>query len=63
MAFESPREERLLKYLARAEEARQIALTIHDRQARETWEHIADGWEQLAQQFARGLPPPKHSKQ
>ena len=53
MSRESPAEERYLVYLARAEEARQIALTIHDTQARLSWERLADSWQQLAEQIAR----------
>jgi uncharacterized alpha-E superfamily protein len=56
MAQDHPGKERYLQYLARAEEARQIALTIRDPQARETWEHIADGWQELAEQRARAFP-------
>jgi hypothetical protein len=56
MAHASAIEERYLQYVARAEEARQIALTANDGQVRQTWEHIASGWEQLAQQVARRFP-------
>ena len=53
MSRESPAEERYLVYLGRAEEARQIALTIRDRQARESWERLAESWQYLAEQIAR----------
>jgi len=55
MSRESPIEERYLMYLAKAEEARGIAHTLTDEQARESWDQLAKGWEQLALQVKQTL--------
>jgi hypothetical protein len=49
----TPAEERYLIYLAKAEEARQKALTAKDPLARYSWEQLAVSWQQLAQQVKR----------
>jgi hypothetical protein len=46
-------EERRLAYLAKAEEARGLARTVADEQARRSFERIAQGWQNLAEQLAR----------
>jgi hypothetical protein len=47
-------EERHLAYLAKAKDARLVAvLHRHDVEAREMWGHIADEWQHLAEQVLR----------
>ena len=42
-------EERRLAYLAKAEEARTLARTVSDEEARRAFEKIAQGWQALAE--------------
>ena len=44
MPDDSSRKERMLTYLARAEEARRMAATIKDPETRKISEDLADGW-------------------
>lgn len=55
MSRESPLEERYLRYLAKTEEARHMALIATDETARRSWDRLADGWQQLAEHLARLL--------
>jgi hypothetical protein len=55
MSRESPVEERHLMYLAKAAEARALAQTLEDVHARNAWEQLAKGWEQLALQVKQPL--------
>ncbi|MBV8799756.1 MAG: hypothetical protein JO208_08120 [Alphaproteobacteria bacterium] len=48
MTADDLREERILTYQVRAEEARQQALTAKDPLARKTFERLAVAWEELA---------------
>jgi len=56
MTRDTPREERMLTYLARAEDALRIAATIKDPETRAIWENVAEGWEQLAEHLAHPFP-------
>ena len=54
MAAIRPAEERHLAYLAKAEDARLVALLHrHDVETCELWGHIADEWQHLAEQALR----------
>jgi hypothetical protein len=54
MAATRSAEERHLAYLARAKDARLVALLHrHDGEACELWGHIADEWQHLAEQVLR----------
>ena len=53
MAAMRPAEERHLAYLAKAEDARFVALHRYDEEARQIWRHIADEWQHLAEQALR----------
>jgi len=52
-ATETPAEDRIADYLARAEEARHHARRASDPEMRKSFETIAEGWEQLATHTAR----------
>jgi hypothetical protein len=53
MEVTRPAEERHLAYLAKAEDARFVALHRRVEEAREIWGHIADEWQHLAEQALR----------
>jgi hypothetical protein len=48
MADDDSREQRIRVYLERAEEARKLGRRARDPEAKETFEVIAKGWEELA---------------
>ena len=52
-AIETPAEDRIAEYLARAEEARHHARRAVDPEIRKSFETIAEGWEQLAAHASR----------
>jgi len=52
-AIETPAEDRIADYLARAEEARHHARRASDPEVRKSFENIAEGWEQLAAHTSR----------
>jgi hypothetical protein len=51
MAMNESARERRLGYLARAENARMIAVKTNDIESREAWGKIADSWQDLAEQI------------
>lgn len=53
-------EERRLAYLAKAEEARELARTVQDEVARRSFEKIALGWQDLADQLVTSESNSKH---
>jgi hypothetical protein len=59
MAADNPVEERMLMYLARAEEARRTANAIKNPENRALWESIAEDWQHMAEQYAGRLKPPR----
>jgi len=53
MSVEGSYADRIREYLRFAEDARHAALSAKDLQAKQSFERIAAGWQQLAEQVAR----------
>jgi hypothetical protein len=51
----SPVQQRFETYLTRAEEAREIALSLNNADHRRIWEAIADDWQRMAEQMTQEL--------